>query len=92
MFSVELPQDGSAATDANVTEYKLKYCVSGMAPKKGGGFVCSFLHEGFGTIDINEDGSVTETLFGVKPANMTKENEVCFNDAKCSPDGRFFAG
>jgi len=91
MWSLELPADGSQPTDANIKEYTLKYCVSGMAPKTGGGFVCSFLHEGFGTIDFNEDGSLTETPFGIKP-NMTKENEVCFNDAKCSPDGRFFAG
>lgn len=62
-----------------------------MAPKAGGGFVCSFLNKGFGTIDLNEDGTLTETVFKINP-NVHGENFVVFNDAKCSPEGRFFAG
>ena len=91
IFSLELPADGSVATDANITEYAVTNMVSGMAPKEGSGFVCVFKDHGFGTLDFNDDGTVKETLFGLKP-EMTEENGVVFNDAKCSPDGRFFAG
>ncbi len=61
-----------------------------MAPWERGGFVCSFVHKGIGTLEI-KDGQVIETIFGMTP-NMTEENGIVFNDAKCSPDGRFFAG
>ena len=62
-----------------------------MAPKRNGGFVCTFLWQGFGTLDLDVHDNIKETIFSNKP-NMTDENHICFNDAKCSPDGRFFAG
>ena len=90
LWSLELPADGSNPTDQNITEFKLENRVSGMAPWEDGGFVCSFVHKGFGTLKI-ADGKVEETILGVAP-NITESNGIVFNDAKCSPDGRFFAG
>ena len=65
--------------------------ITGMAPKKGG-FVCVYYNKGFGTVDLNPDGSTTETIFGNNPNFAENVDEIAFNDGKCSPDGRFFAG
>jgi sugar lactone lactonase YvrE len=62
-----------------------------MAPKKGGGLVVAYAEKGFGTINIDhKKGTITEKVFGIAP-NL-QGNNLVMNDAKCSPDGRFFAG
>ena len=93
IFSLKLPANGSAPTNANITEFRLKKgCISGMAPKKGGGMIASYCTKGIGTIDINhKQKTVKEELWGLAP-NMGPGSMIVTNDAKCSPEGRYFAG
>ena len=91
IFSLTLPKDGSPPTDKDVRAHALRNQVSGMAPKKGGGMITSFYTKGFGTIDIDAKGKATERLFGLAP-EMGPGSTVVNNDAKCSPEGRYFAG
>jgi len=93
IFSLKLPANGSSPTNADITEFKLSNPISGMAPKEGGGVICSYCSKGIGTIDIDhKKKTVKEDIWGLGPNMLTKGSTVVTNDAKCSPEGRYFAG
>ena len=72
-----------------------------MAPKENSGFIVSFTREGFGNLEINEQSNeIKINLFNINPLLDEREESgggfhpisERFNDGKCSPDGKFFAG
>lgn len=70
-----------------------------MAPDKDNGFIVATARHGFATLEVDSEFRVTkymrdplrnEDLDRTGGGEHPKEER--FNDGKCSPEGRFFAG